>query len=194
MSGHKWIGAPWPCGIYMTKVKFQLSPPDDPEYLGSPDTTFAGSRNGFSSLIFWDYLAKNSYDAQIKKAIYTEELAQYAYHRLLELQQYLKIDLWVAYTPLSLTIRFKQPKDEIVFKYSLSCESLYVCEEKRNYCHIYLMAHVTRELIEEAIADLREPGAFPEQDLRILEPKTEIFVSQNAKKLSYVPHTGRGFK
>lgn len=48
MSGHKWAGAPWPCGIYMTKVKYQISPPSQPEYIGAPDTTFAGSRNGFS--------------------------------------------------------------------------------------------------------------------------------------------------
>lgn len=58
MSGHKWPGAPWPCGIFMTKVKYQLFPPDDPEYLGSPDSTFAGSRNGFSAIIMWDYLAR----------------------------------------------------------------------------------------------------------------------------------------
>ncbi|MFD2284413.1 hypothetical protein ACFSUJ_34900 [Streptomyces lusitanus] len=51
MSGHKWPGAPWPCGIYMTKVKYQISPPSQPEYIGAPDTTFAGSRNGFSPLI-----------------------------------------------------------------------------------------------------------------------------------------------
>ena len=51
MSGHKWPGAPWPCGLFMTKIKYQLTPPDDPEYLGSPDSTFAGSRNGFTPVI-----------------------------------------------------------------------------------------------------------------------------------------------
>lgn len=195
MSGHKWIGAPWPCGIYITKTKFQLRPPDDPEYLGSPDTTFAGSRNGFSAMIFWDYLAKNSYEAQIEKALYTEELAQYAYQQLVNLEQRLGKDLWVEYTPLSLTIRLRQPNDEIVFKYSLSCEELYVSREKRKYCHIYMMAHVTPELIGELIADLGQPDAFPEQNLGISEPQTEIFAANNAmKKLIHVPHNGRGFK
>ncbi|MFD0571555.1 hypothetical protein ACFQ0T_23040 [Kitasatospora gansuensis] len=41
MSGHKWPGAPWPCGIYMTKVKYQITPPSQPDYTGAPDTTFA---------------------------------------------------------------------------------------------------------------------------------------------------------
>jgi len=45
-SGHKWPDAPWPIGIYMTKTGLQLLPPSDPAYIGCPDTTFAGSRNG----------------------------------------------------------------------------------------------------------------------------------------------------
>jgi histidine decarboxylase len=194
MSGHKWIGAPWPCGIYMTKTKFQLRPPDEPEYIGSPDTTFAGSRNGFSAMIFWDYLAKNSYKAQIEKALYTENFATHAYQRLLELQEKLQKDLWVKHTPLSLTIRFKQPNPDIVFKYSLSCETLYVHEEKRQYCHIFMMAHVTNQLIDDLIADLSEPDAFLDQDTRISQPPSEIFVAKGAKKLLQIPHTGRGFK
>lgn len=31
MSGHKWIGAPWPCGIYMTRTKLQMRPRGEPE-------------------------------------------------------------------------------------------------------------------------------------------------------------------
>ncbi len=40
-SGHKWMGTPWPCGAFMTKIKYQMQPPDNPEYIGSLDTTFA---------------------------------------------------------------------------------------------------------------------------------------------------------
>lgn len=195
MSGHKWIGSPWPCGIYMTKVKYQLRPPDDPEYLGSPDTTFAGSRSGFSPLIFWDYLAKNSYADQIKKALYTNELTHYAHQKLLQLQKELKQDLWVAHTPLSLTIRFKRPNPSIVFKYSLANESMYFKgNEKRDYSHIYLMAQVTTTLIDDFIEDLRQQGAFPEQDTRISHPQTDVNVTKNAQQLIHIPHTGRSFR
>ena len=41
-SAHKYPGCPVPSGIYMTKRKYQIAPPDDPEYIGYPDTTFAG--------------------------------------------------------------------------------------------------------------------------------------------------------
>ncbi len=194
MSGHKWIGAPLPCGIYMTKTKYQLRPPDDPEYIGSQDTTFAGSRNGFSAILFWDYLAKNSYEAQVNKVLYTENIATYAYLQLKALEKKLGEDLWVRHTPLSLTIRFKRANDRIVFKYSLSSETLYVKGHKREYSHIFIMAHVTTTLIEELIQDLSQAGAFGKQEEEKPELETDIYVTHKPKKLIHVPHTGRGFK
>lgn len=193
MSGHKWIGAPWPCGIYMTKNKYQLRPPDDPEYLGSPDTTFAGSRNGFSAMILWDYLARTSYSAQISKALYTEQMGDYAYRELKNLEIWLGKDLWVVRTPLSLTIRFKQANPDIIFKYSLSGETLYVNGQKRAYNHIFMMEHVTKERIDALINDLRQPNAFPPQQEES-SPAPEEHVTSGGRNLLHFPHTGRGFK
>ena len=86
MSGHKWIGTPWPCGVYMSKVKYQLQPPDNPNYIGSPDSTFAGSRNGFSALILWDYLAKHSYDDSMEMILRARELVEYTVEQLNNLE------------------------------------------------------------------------------------------------------------
>jgi histidine decarboxylase len=193
MSGHKWIGSPCPCGIYMTKTKYQLRPPDNPEYIGSPDTTFAGSRNGLSAMILWDYLAKNSYRDQIEKALYTEEVADYTVRQLNVLEVSLGEDLWIERTPLSLTVRFKQAHPDIVFKYSLSSETLYVNGQKRSYSHIFIMAHVTYELIDRLLQDLSRPNAFPPQpnlNQTILEPSP----TSSTKDLLHFPHTGRGFR
>lgn len=163
MSGHKWIGAPWPCGVYMSKTKYLLMPPSRPAYIGSFDSTLAGSRNGYSAMILWDYLARHSYEDQIQKALRLEALAEYAYVQLQQLQRQ-RGDLWVARTPLSLTIRFRRPNPEIVFKYSLANETLQVDGHLRDYSHIYIMAHVTRDLIDELIADLKRADAFVAQD------------------------------
>lgn len=161
MSGHKWPGAPWPCGIYMTKVKYQLYPPDDPEYIGSPDSTFAGSRNGFSSIILWDYLAKHSYEDQIDRIRRCEYLAGYAETQLKTVEPcHPELKLWIERTPLSLTVRFHKPNDWIVFKYSLSCETLSVDGEKRNYAHIFAMDSASEELIDALVEDLKQPDAF----------------------------------
>lgn len=192
MSGHKWIGAPCPCGIYITKTKYQLRPPDKPEYIGSPDTTFAGSRNGLSAMILWDYLAKTSDEGEMEKALYTEKMADYAVERLKELEQHLGESLWVERTPLSLTIRFKQANPEIIFKYSLSSETLFVNGQKRAYNHIFIMAHVTTPLIDQLIADLSQPGAFPSQPTVTKPP--EIDPTSDPKHLAHFPHLGRGFQ
>jgi histidine decarboxylase len=170
MSGHKWPGAPWPCGIFMTKCKYQLYPPDDPAYIGAPDTTFSGSRNGFSPLIMWDFLALHSYDDQIERVLKCESIVKYAEDKLNELQEkyYTNpyLDLYIARTPLALTVRFRRPNDDLVFKYSLSCESLMVDGEERNYAHVYAMTLVTEDLIDEFIEDLQDEKAFdkPEPD------------------------------
>lgn len=166
MSGHKWPGAPWPCGIFMTKTKYQLFPPDDPAYIGAPDTTFAGSRNGYSAIIMWDYLARNSYAQQVEDAICCEKTAQYAYDQLMKLEEemYSAGELLIARTPLSLTIRFKRPNPNIIEKYSLSCESLYETGVKRDYAHIFIMKSVTKDMIDQLVGDLGKPGAFSDID------------------------------
>jgi histidine decarboxylase len=193
MSGHKWIGAPFPCGIYMTKVKYQLLPPDDPMYIGAPDTTFAGSRNGLAAIVLWDYAAKHSYSMQIEKVFKTENLAKYTVGKLQQLQARLASDLWVERSPLSLTIRFKKPSDNIIYKYSLSCETLYVNGEKRSYAHIYAMEHVTYELIDNFILDLSQEGAFPDQkDELEKEEFSNAVCGKNGS--DYIHMMGRGLK
>jgi len=199
-SGHKWVGAPFPTGIYMTRVKYQLKPPSDPAYIGSPDTTLAGSRSGIAPAVLWDYLARHSYDSQIQRALRCEEMAQYTYTALLKLQERLKaeqpdLDLWVQRTPLALTVLFRQPRAEIVSKYTLSCESLVVDGHQRDYAHLYMMEHVTQEKIDSLIADLGKPEAFKltpkadaeQQDARTVTPGT-------ARRTLHVPHVGRGWR
>jgi histidine decarboxylase len=191
MSGHKWIGAPWPCGIYMTKVKYQLRPPDDPEYIGAEDTTFAGSRNGFSSMVLWDYLAKNSYARQVCRALYTEKLAGYAYQELIELGKQIGQDIWVERSPLSLTIRFKAVRKELAFRYSLSGKTIIVNGKARMYNHIFIMPFGSKELIDQFIQELSRPGALPPQNEEaVYEPEART----GTTRLAYFPRHGRGFK
>ena len=161
MSGHKWIGAPWPCGIFMTKVKYQITPPADPEYLGSPDSTFAGSRSGLTPVILWDHLAKHSYRKQIELALYCEKMANYTVEQLKTVEPFHKdLDLYIEKSPLALTIRFRKPNDEIIFKYSLSCETLGIGEVRRHYAHLFAMVSTTKETIDELVKDLKDADAF----------------------------------
>ncbi len=63
-SGHKWIGSPWPCGIYISKTEYQLHSPESASitYLDSPDIALNGSRNGHSVLLLWSYITMYNYE------------------------------------------------------------------------------------------------------------------------------------
>ena len=162
-SGHKWPGAPWPLGIFMTKTGLQLLPPTNPEYIGSPDTTFAGSRNGLSAVVWWTYLSDYNYESQVEKMVNSLELVKYTYEELQKVQTDIGMDIWISYTPLTLSLRFMQPNDDLVYKYTLSVEKLYYGDELRSYIHLYIMGHTKKETVDNLMQDLRKPGAFPPQ-------------------------------
>ncbi|MFJ9953131.1 histidine decarboxylase [Kitasatospora sp. NPDC091207] len=163
MSGHKWPGAPWPCGIYMTKVKYQISPPSQPEYIGAPDTTFAGSRNGFSPLVLWDHLSRHSYQDQVDRVRRAQELAGYLERRLRAMERETGVELWPARTPGAVTVRFRKPGPELVAKWSLSSQDVLMVpgdeSTRRSYAHVFVMPSVDRAKLDALLADLaRDPA------------------------------------
>jgi histidine decarboxylase len=167
MSGHKWPGAPWPTGIYMTKRKLLIHPPDHPEYIGSPDTTYAGSRNGFSALIMWYFTATQSYAEQARKAVRCQEVAEYAEKRFRQLEHELGMNLYVQRSPLSVCVLFREPDPQIVFDYSLSTKTVPVpgkSGEFRKYGHFFTMNDVNETLVDSLVERLRQPGAFPARE------------------------------
>ncbi|KAG6555405.1 hypothetical protein Mapa_002632 [Marchantia paleacea] len=171
MSGHKWIGCPVPTGVYMTKSKYQLKPPEKPEYIGTPDTTFAGSRSGLASVFLWDYLSRHSYNDLMVKAIYTEAISSRLYQKLLELNEKVERSelhpnlptaqtLWVHHSDLSLGVVFRRPRDDIVEKYSLSKEEETKEDGLHLLVHAFAMEHVTYDRIDSLIVDLCQEDAF----------------------------------
>ncbi|NVI87875.1 histidine decarboxylase [Actinomadura sp. BRA 177] len=165
-SGHKWMGTPWPCGAFMTKIKYQMQPPDNPEYIGSLDTTFAGSRNGLSPIVLWDHIAQHPDDRQIALSTHSQRMADYLVEKLTRLEQRLEFGrggLWIARTPLAITVRFRRPNPGIVAKWSLSTVTMKMRPddpEARPLAHIFLMPSVTEEKIDAFIADLHADDAF----------------------------------
>ena len=161
-SGHKWIGAPWPCGIYISKTEFQLRPPEKAQisYFDSSDLTLAGSRNAHSALVLWSYISTYSYEDQAGKAIEALETAMYAEQRLKELELAIKKDLGVMRSPASLAVCFKRPNEKIYRKYRLSGHWLHIDGKWHQYVHIYIMEGVTRSKVDELLETLRTPEAF----------------------------------
>ncbi|MBO2450734.1 hypothetical protein J4573_26760 [Actinomadura barringtoniae] len=153
-SGHKYPGAPFPTGVYLSKIGRQISPPNDPAVIASPDTTFAGSRSGLAAIAMWNHLARRSEVDHITEIVSALRLADYAADRLRDLGPHLE----VGHTPNSLSVWFRQPAEQVVDAYCLACVPLNVNGVQRDFSHIYLMPHVTQQVIDEFVAALKADG------------------------------------
>lgn len=66
VSGHKFVGAPVPCGVVITRKEYVEALSSDVEYLNSRDATIMGSRNGHAPLYLWYTLTKKGYEGMRK--------------------------------------------------------------------------------------------------------------------------------
>ena len=202
-SGHKYPGCPWPCGVFMTRRKLQLQPPPMAEYVGSPDTTFAGSRNGFSAAVLWNFFAKHSHDEQTQMAKSCHEMATYTSKRLKEdvepkLKERQEASVECELTEHSLSVRFRAPNESIIKKYSLATVTVPAGGSRvKTYAHLFTMPHVTKELIDRLITDLLREDAFPKEVVRTVTTETPIpeqyMPAEETQVLHAVAMDDRGF-
>lgn len=214
-SMHKWIGGPWPSGIYMTRTKYQLLPPDNADVIGSADTTLGGSRSGFSPMIFWDYFSRTSYEENMLKALKTEELSAYLEERLRDLELRLRekfgpeVDLWIARSRLALTVRFRLVNPTLSYKWTLDSERLWIptgpnAKQLRSYSHMFLMGSVGKDQVDGLMDDLWRGAqnnwhdVFPTYDGGQPNPGAEEAHNPPVRGRSnyrvLVPHQGRGWR
>ncbi len=169
MSLHKWFGCPFPSAVFMMRKMDQVKPLDLPLCIGGLDSTLSGSRGGHSVLVLWDLLSKKSYDDFKEIAVHGAEMVAFSLKKFQDLQKELSFDLWLSHTLGSLFVYFRQPRQDIVRRYSLASKPLKVKTlggtfEDRIYSQICLMPHVTKKLVLQFIEELRAPGAFPIQN------------------------------
>jgi histidine decarboxylase len=153
MSGHKWPGAPWPTGIYMTLNKYMLTN-DVPAVVGALDSTLAGSRSGIAPIFLWDWIARKSDEYRKAEAQGALARAQKAYERIKQLRNR---DWRPVRSPGSIMVTFRRPSNALVRKYSLASMKEPGTDELRS--HLVCMRHVDDALIKSFIDDLgREPS------------------------------------
>ena len=159
-SGHKFIGTPWPTGIYLTRNRLLCTKQHEISYTGSSDTTISLSRNGHSAILLWSYISNNSYHSQVESVLSCLENVKYTLKCLNKLGRRTGLDLRILHFAPSLSILFRKPNDWIVSKYSLSTCSLKIHSHEFQFAQIYMMRHVTHAKIDSFIADLQSPDAF----------------------------------
>ena len=163
-SGHKWMGLPWPCGIYITKSGLINQLSRTVSVLNVTDAAISVSRNVHSTILLWSHISKNPYDKEVESVLKCLKLASYAVEKLKALEREIGIDLWVTYYEPSLAILFRSPNFKICIKYSLPTQTLCIEGQRRCYTHIYIMKHVTINLINSIIKDLQAKDSFSCED------------------------------
>ena len=139
VSGHKMIGAPLPCGVVLTKRPYVERVGRAIEYVGVEDTTLSGSRNAFTPLLLWHAFARYGHDGFRKLVAGSLDTAEYAVGQFNERG----IPAWRHKN--SITVVFPRPAPEVFRKWQMAPEG--------DITHIITMPHVTRQMIDEIVAD-----------------------------------------
>ena len=139
VSGHKLIGAPLPCGVVLTHRTNVERVGRTIECVGIQDTTLSGSRNGLTPLMLWYALEQygdKGFRDMVASMLATAEYAVEEFNRR-------GLAAWRHRN--SVTVVFPRPAPEVFKKWQIAPEG--------QVAHIITMPHVTREQIDELIAD-----------------------------------------
>lgn len=140
VSGHKFIGSPTPCGIALALKSNVQRIGRAIEYVGAMDTTIPGSRSALTPLILW-YALHRQGEAGMR-ALAQQCLGMAAY--TVEAMNKAGISAWR--NPQAITVIFPRPSDTLIRKWSLA--------PYRDIAHVITMGHITREIINNIIADV----------------------------------------
>jgi len=146
VSGHKFIGAPVPCGVVITRKEHILKLSSDIEYLNSKDATIMGSRNGHAALYLWYAIQKKGMTGFRKDTLNCIMKARTFVGMLAD------IGVTAFLGHLSSTVVFERPQDHaFVRKWQLACE--------RDVAHVVVMPSTCLETLAEFVKDMHHMKA-----------------------------------
>ncbi|OLB64023.1 MAG: hypothetical protein AUI10_12855 [Actinobacteria bacterium 13_2_20CM_2_72_6] len=167
VSGHKFIGSPFPYGVLLTRRSLRDRVARRGAYHGSPDSTITGSRSGLAPLFLWYRLHQLGWDEGLRKrAILARNLAEYAVRRLNDIG-------WEAWrNPRGFTVVIKTPPPDVLAEWALATHG--------GYSHVICMPGVTQEHIDRFVDALQASAGT--QDL----PQVQV-PAQRLRPLTVVP-------
>ena len=139
ISGHKFIGAPLPCGIVLADRDKVRRIARSIEYVGTLDTTLTGSRNAFSPLMLWYAIRRWGEQGFRGRVATCLKNAEYAVTRFRDAG----IKAWR--NPYAITVVFPRPADAVVAKWQIAVHE--------DIGHLLVMPNITRQQIDALIAD-----------------------------------------
>lgn len=139
ISGHKFLGAPMPCGVVIAKKRNVQRIARSIDYIGSMDTTISGSRNGFTPLLLWYRLKTLGIEGLRTRAQDALDLASYTERRLRDAG----IPAWR--NPHTITVVFPTAPVELREKWQLATQG--------GISHLIVIPGITKEQIDAFVDD-----------------------------------------
>jgi histidine decarboxylase len=140
VSGHKFLGAPIPCGVVVARKHNVQRIARAIDYIGNLDTTISGSRNGFTPLMLWYRLEELGIEGIRRRLAHSLELAAYLERRL----QAASIDAWR--NPNAITVVMPRASEMIRAKWQLATAG--------PISHVLVLPNVTKEQVDAFVDDV----------------------------------------
>jgi len=140
-SGHKFIGAPMPCGVVLTRKSLSERARGDVAYIGGTDSTLSGSRNALSVLGLWYALHQWGSTGFAERYRDAEAKARFVQAALCDVG----IPAWR--NPYALTVVFGPVQPEIQSKWQLASDG--------HHAHLIVMPNTSMALLNEFVNDMQ---------------------------------------
>jgi histidine decarboxylase len=141
ISGHKFIGAPFPSGVLITRRSAAQTLRRRIAYTGSPDSTISGSRSGHAPLMLWYAIHRVGPAAWRQRAEQSRQLAEYTLDKLRDLG-------WPAWrNPHAFTVMMQTPAPQVAQRWMLATND-------EGWSHIVCMPGITHDHIDRFLAEL----------------------------------------
>ncbi|HTX59156.1 MAG TPA: histidine decarboxylase [Verrucomicrobiae bacterium] len=140
ISGHKFLGAPIPCGVVVARRHNVQRIAHAIDYIGSLDTTISGSRNGITPVMLWKRIRELGPDGIRERIERSLANAAYLERRLNELG----VKAWRNRN--AITVVFPPLADEIRKKWQLATAG--------KIQHVLVLPNVTREQLDAFLEDV----------------------------------------
>jgi histidine decarboxylase len=141
ISGHKFLGTPFPCGVLITRAAHRGLVPRLAGYTGSSEPTLTSSRSGHAALILWHRLRSLGLEGLRRRAEQTRACAEHAEHLLRGVG-------WEAWRsqPYACTVVLRAPPQRVLQRWPLPTLD--------GWAHLVCTPGVTRQRIERFVAEL----------------------------------------
>jgi histidine decarboxylase len=140
ISGHKFVGSPFPCGVVLTRRSLRDGIARRVDYIDSVDATVGGSRSGHAPLLLWYAFRRHGRDGLRLRAERSRELAEYATSRLAGIG----VPAWRHRH--AFTVVLPTPPSAVTDRWALASAD--------GLSHIVCVPGVRREQIDALVADL----------------------------------------